>query len=82
MNILYFLIIGLIAGWLAGRIMKGKDFGLVGNLVVGCIGAFIGGFLFDVLGIYAHGIIGSLVGALAGSLVLLWVISLVRKKKK
>jgi uncharacterized membrane protein YeaQ/YmgE (transglycosylase-associated protein family) len=80
MHILYFLLIGLIAGWLAGQIMKGKGFGLAGNLIVGCIGAFVGGFLFDVFGIFTHGLIGSLVAALAGALVLLWVISLIKKK--
>ncbi len=80
MNILYFLLIGLVAGWLAGQIMKGKGFGLGGNLIVGCVGALIGGFLFDILGIYTRGLIGSLVAALAGALVLLWVINLIKKK--
>ena len=80
MHIIYFLLIGLIAGWLAGQIMKGKGFGLAGNLIVGCIGAFIGGFLFKLLGIFAHGLVGSLLAALAGALVLLWIINLVIKK--
>ena len=80
MHILYFLLIGLIAGWLAGLIMKGKGFGLARNLIVGCIGAFVGGFLFDVLGLSTHGLIGSLAAALAGALVLIWVINLVMKK--
>jgi uncharacterized membrane protein YeaQ/YmgE (transglycosylase-associated protein family) len=80
LNIIYFLLIGLIAGWLAGQIMKGKGFGLGGNLIVGCIGALVGGFLFDLLGIFTHGLIGSLIAALAGALVLLWIISLVKKK--
>jgi len=80
MNILYFLLIGLVAGWLAGQIMGGKGFGLGGNLIVGCVGALIGGFLFDILGIYTRGLIGSLVAALAGALVLLWVINLIKKK--
>jgi uncharacterized membrane protein YeaQ/YmgE (transglycosylase-associated protein family) len=81
MHVLYFLLIGVAAGWLAGQMMKGKGFGLVGNLVVGCIGAFVGGFLFDVLGIFTRGLLGSLVAALAGALVLLWVIGLVKKNK-
>ncbi len=80
MHLLYFLLIGLIAGWLAGQIMKGKGFGLIGNLVVGCIGALVGGFLFELFGIFTRGLIGSLVAATAGALVLLWVISLVKKK--
>ena len=51
MNIILFLLIGLVAGWLAGKIMKGKGFGLVGNLIVGVVGAFIGGFIFNALNI-------------------------------
>ena len=79
MNLLLFLLIGLIAGWLAGKIMKGKGFGFIGNLVVGVIGAFIGGIVFDLLGIAAIGIIGSLIAALIGALVLLWVAGKLKK---
>jgi uncharacterized membrane protein YeaQ/YmgE (transglycosylase-associated protein family) len=50
MNILYFLLIGLAAGWLAGQIMKGKGFGIIGNMIVGCIGALVGGYVFGLLG--------------------------------
>jgi uncharacterized membrane protein YeaQ/YmgE (transglycosylase-associated protein family) len=80
MNIIYFLLIGIVAGWLAGLIMKGRGFGLIGNLIVGCIGALLGGFLFGALGIAAYGLIGSLIAALVGAIVLLWIISLVKKK--
>ncbi len=80
MNLIYFLLIGLVAGWVAGQIMKGKGFGLLGNLIVGCIGAVLGGYLFGLLGISAYGLIGSLVTALAGALVLLWIIRLIQKK--
>jgi len=79
MNLLFFLLIGLVAGWLAGQIMKGAGFGLVGNLIVGVIGAFIGGFIFDTLGIAAYGMIGSLIAALVGAIVLLWIVGLVKK---
>ena len=61
MNFLYFAIIGIVAGWLAGQIMKGRGFGLVGNLVVGVLGAILGGWLFSALGISAGGMIGSLI---------------------
>ena len=74
MNIVYFLIIGLIAGWLAGQIFKGKGFGLVGNLVIGCVGAILGGWLFGVLGFATSGLIGTLIAALVGALILLWII--------
>jgi uncharacterized membrane protein YeaQ/YmgE (transglycosylase-associated protein family) len=79
MSFLWFLIVGLVAGWLAGQIMKGKGFGLWGNLIVGVIGAFIGGFLFDLLGLSFGGIIGSIIAALVGAIVLLWIIGLVKK---
>lgn len=80
MEFLWFLLIGLLAGWLAGVIMKGKGFGLLGNLAVGVVGAILGGFLFGLLGIVAVGFIGSLISALVGAIVLLWLIRLLRKK--
>lgn len=79
MNIILFLIIGLVAGWLAGQIMKGRGFGLVGNLVVGVIGAFIGGYLFRTFGIAAYGLVGALVAALVGAIILLWIVGMVKK---
>ena len=56
-----FLIIGAIAGWLAGQIWKGGGFGLVGDIVVGVVGAFIGGWVFGLLGIASGGLIGSII---------------------
>jgi uncharacterized membrane protein YeaQ/YmgE (transglycosylase-associated protein family) len=63
MGIIWFLIIGIVAGWLAGKIMKGGGFGLIGDLVVGVIGGLLGGFLFGQLG---EGLIGSLITATVG----------------
>ena len=80
MEILWFLLIGLTAGWLAGQFMKGSSFGILGNLIVGMIGALVGGFLFRVLGLYpAGGIISSLVVATVGAVVLLYLMRLVKK---
>lgn len=79
MDLLWFLLIGLLAGWLAGRIFKGSGFGLAGNLVVGVVGAFLGGFLFRAVGLAAYGLVGSLIMAVVGALVLLWIISLIKK---
>ncbi|EPR41500.1 Transglycosylase-associated protein [Desulfovibrio sp. X2] len=79
MGIIWFLIIGLCAGWLAGKIMRGGGFGLGGNLIVGVIGALVGGFLFGVLGIHTYSLIGSLVTATVGAIVLLWLLSLLRR---
>jgi len=80
MSFIWFLIIGAVAGWLAGLIMKGAGFGLLVNIIVGCIGAVLGGWLFGVLGISSSGLIGSLITALVGAIVLLFIISLFKKK--
>ncbi len=55
----WFLLVGLVAGWLAGKITKGSGYGVLGDIVIGVIGAFIGGFLFRLVGISAGGTIGS-----------------------
>jgi len=78
-SLFLFLVIGALAGWLAGQIMKGGGFGLVGDLVVGVIGAFIGGFVFNSLGVAAGGILGALVSAVVGAIILLFVIRLIKK---
>lgn len=79
MEILWFLLIGIAAGWLAGVIMKGGSFGLVGDLVVGVIGAILGGFLFGLLGLEAVGLIGSLVTATVGAIVLIVILRALRR---
>ena len=76
MNFLWFLLIGLAAGWLAGMIMKGRGFGLVGDLVVGVIGALVCGSLFDALGIASYGLLGALITATVGALVLIALLRL------
>ncbi|EPR32347.1 Transglycosylase-associated protein [Alkalidesulfovibrio alkalitolerans DSM 16529] len=78
MGIVWFLLIGLCAGWLAGKIMRGGGFGLFGNLAVGVVGALLGGFLFSLLGITAYGLLGSLVTATAGAVVLIWLVSKIK----
>ena len=79
MHLLYFLLIGLFAGFLAGIIMKGRGMGFLGNLVVGVVGAYIGGFLFRIIGLSAYGLLGNIIMATAGAVVLLWIIGLVKK---
>lgn len=78
MSILWFLIIGGLAGWLAGKIMKGRGFGLMGNLGIGIVGGIIGGFLFDMFGLTGTGIFGSLITALVGAVVLVWIVGLIK----
>jgi len=80
-DIIYILVVGLIAGWSAGKIMKGKGFGLVGDLVVGVLGAIVGSWIFWQFGIWTYGILGSVVVALIGALLLLYALRLFKKKK-
>ena len=77
-QLIWFLLIGLIAGWLAGKLMRGAGFGVIGDLVVGVLGAFIGGWLFSLLGITTWGVLGSILVALCGAILLLWVVRLLR----
>jgi uncharacterized membrane protein YeaQ/YmgE (transglycosylase-associated protein family) len=79
MHLLWFLIIGIAAGWLAGQLMKGGGYGLVGDLVIGVIGAYLGGWLLGGLGIFTYGLIGSLISATIGAVLLLFVIRLVKR---
>jgi uncharacterized membrane protein YeaQ/YmgE (transglycosylase-associated protein family) len=79
-EIVTMLVVGGVAGWLAGLIMKGGGFGVIGNIVVGVLGAFAGSYLFNLLNIsIASGIVGSLITAVIGSVVVLFVIGLIKK---
>jgi len=81
MELLWFLIIGLVAGWLASAVVGG-GFGLIGDIVVGVVGAFIGGFLFRQFGVSAGGgILGSIIVATVGAIVLLLLLRLVRRAR-
>ena len=70
-NLLWFLLIGVAAGWLASQIMKGGGSGLITDLIMGVIGSVLGGFLFGLLGLSADGALGSLVTATVGAIVLI-----------
>jgi uncharacterized membrane protein YeaQ/YmgE (transglycosylase-associated protein family) len=78
--ILIILLVGAIAGWLAGLIVRGTGFGLIGDIIIGIIGAFIAGWLFPRLGVHLmSGIIGSILNATIGAVILLLVIRLIRR---
>lgn len=79
MDIILFLILGALAGWIAGKIMKGSGFGLFGNIIIGIIGAALGGFIFRLFGVVTYGFIGSLITAVVGAIILIWIVNLVRK---
>lgn len=80
MGLLAFLIVGLVAGWLAGVLVKGGGFGLIGDLIVGVVGAFLGGWLFGLFGVSAGGgMLGSIIVATIGAIVLLFLVRLVKR---
>lgn len=78
-GLLWFLLVGLIAGWLAGVLVKGGGFGVIGDIVVGVIGAVIGGFLFGFAGIGAGGLLGSIIVATIGAVILIFLLRLIRR---
>ena len=79
MEFVWFALIGICAGWLAGQITKGSGFGIVGDLIVGVIGALLGGFAFRLLGLAAYGLLGQLLVATVGAILLLLLLRLVRR---
>jgi len=79
-GIIAWVVIGAIAGWLAGVLVKGGGFGLVGDIVVGIIGAIIGGYLASVLGVsIGSGLIASIVTATIGAVILLFVLRMIKR---
>ncbi len=79
-GIIVWLIIGAIAGWLAGRLVKGGGFGLVGDIVVGIVGAVIGGWLAGTLGIHiGSGFISSVITAVIGAVILLVILRVIKR---
>lgn len=79
MSFMWFILIGLVAGFVAGKLMRGGGFGLIVNLVVGIIGGVLGGWLFGLFGIHTTSIIGSLICSVVGAIVLLWLVGLVSR---
>lgn len=80
MELLYIILIGIAAGFLAGLVMKGRGFGIVVNLILGILGSFIGGWLLGKLGIsFGGGLVGTLVTATIGAIVLIFVVGLFKK---
>jgi uncharacterized membrane protein YeaQ/YmgE (transglycosylase-associated protein family) len=79
MEFVWFILVGLIAGWLAGMLVKGGGFGILGDIVIGILGALVGGFLFGVLGFSWGGFLGSIVVATIGAVVLIFVLRLIKR---
>jgi uncharacterized membrane protein YeaQ/YmgE (transglycosylase-associated protein family) len=78
-HLVIFLLVGALAGWCAGLVSKGSGFGLIGNIIVGVIGAFIGEFAFGLLGIVAYSFVGRFLFALIGALVFIRLLGFIKK---
>ena len=79
-GIIMWLIIGAIAGWLAGSLVKGGGYGLIGDIIVGIVGAFLGGWLAGVLGItIGGGLIASIITATVGAILLIFVLRMIKR---
>jgi len=78
-NLIYWIVVGLIAGWAAGKIMKGGGYGTLMDIVLGIVGVIVGGWLMGLLGISAGGLIGTIVVAIIGAVFLIWLSRLLKK---
>jgi uncharacterized membrane protein YeaQ/YmgE (transglycosylase-associated protein family) len=79
-NLLVIVVVGVIAGWLAGEVMRGAGFGLIGDLIIGLLGALIGGWLLPLLGIHlGAGVVAMIVNAFIGAIVLLLIVRLIER---
>jgi uncharacterized membrane protein YeaQ/YmgE (transglycosylase-associated protein family) len=78
MNIIIWIIVGIVAGWLAGLIARGRGFGLIGDFVIGLIGGIIGGWLASIVGLFPTTIIGQIIVAAIGGAILVWIIRAIR----
>ena len=80
MGWLAWIIVGLIAGWLAGKVMKGGGYGVVMDIVIGIVGSVIGGWIFGRLGGFPFGgMLGTIVVAFAGAVIFLWLVRMIKK---
>ncbi|MDE6422867.1 MAG: GlsB/YeaQ/YmgE family stress response membrane protein [Muribaculaceae bacterium] len=82
MSFIWYILIGIVSGAVAGKLMRGGGFGWIVNLVVGIIGGVLGGWLFGILGIHTSSIIGSLITSVVGAIFLLWIVGFLSKMTK
>ncbi|MFZ0805128.1 MAG: GlsB/YeaQ/YmgE family stress response membrane protein [Candidatus Sulfotelmatobacter sp.] len=78
-NLIWWIIVGLIAGWAAGKIMKGGGYGTLMDIVLGIVGAIVGGFLLGLVGVHAGGLIGTILVAILGAVFLIWISRLMKR---
>jgi uncharacterized membrane protein YeaQ/YmgE (transglycosylase-associated protein family) len=78
-HLIWWILVGLIAGWAAGKIMKGSGYGPLMDIILGIVGAIIGGWLLGALGIYAGGTIGTIIVAIVGAVFLIWLSRMLKR---
>jgi uncharacterized membrane protein YeaQ/YmgE (transglycosylase-associated protein family) len=79
-GLLYWVVVGLIAGWLAGVVMKGGGYGIAADIVLGILGAIVGGWIFSMLGVSAAGgLVGGIIVAFVGAVVLVWITRVLKR---
>jgi len=78
-GLIWWIVVGLIAGWAAGKIMKGGGYGMGMDIVLGIVGGIVGGVLLGLLGIHAQGLVGSIIVAIVGSVFLIWLSRRIKK---
>ncbi len=78
-SLIILLLVGLIAGWLAGQLIRGRGFGVILNIVVGIIGAYLGGIIFRAVGVGGNGTLWMIVSATVGAMVLVFFINAIRR---
>lgn len=81
MGIIWYILIGIVAGFIAGKLMRGGGFGIIVNLIVGIIGGVLGGWVFGLLGFHTTSILGSLVTSVIGAVLFLWILSFFQRPK-
>jgi uncharacterized membrane protein YeaQ/YmgE (transglycosylase-associated protein family) len=79
MWLVWTIVIGILAGWLAGQIVKGRGMGVIVDLIVGILGSLLSGFIFGLLGLGAYGLVGRLVMSVVGAVILLLLIRLIKR---
>jgi uncharacterized membrane protein YeaQ/YmgE (transglycosylase-associated protein family) len=77
--LIYTVLVGLVAGWLAGQVMKGGGYGVLVDIILGILGGVVGGWLFGILNLHAGGLIGRIVVSFVGAVILVWITRKVKK---
>ena len=78
-GIIWWMIVGLISGWAAGKIMKGGGYGVIADILLGIVGGIVGGWVVGLIGLSAGGLIWSILVAILGAVILIWITRLIKK---